>query len=45
MLGVKLNSLCRSVKNKFTSILPQYSKTSLSNFSPAVPSAEINTSG
>jgi len=27
MLGVKLNSLCRSIKNKFTSILFQYNKT------------------
>jgi len=27
MLGIKLNSLCLSIKNKLTSTLPQYSKT------------------
>jgi len=29
MLGVKSNSLCWSIKNKFTSILLQYNKTKL----------------
>jgi len=41
MFGVKLNTIPEHKKNKFTSIFCQYSKTTYSNFSFAVLSAEI----